>query len=119
MLDVVDAQAELRHLHGRLRAEVDEQRRLTLDDDEVALEHPGRECGTNTERDDAQVAVSRERQLPFVAPDTDTGGDEGGLVYTEIEFDTLEHGILLPELKGQLQQLLLQLSFDGDIFTTM
>ncbi len=37
--DVVDRQAELRHLHRGLGAEVDEQRRVSFHDDEVRLEH--------------------------------------------------------------------------------
>jgi len=91
VLDVVHRPSELSQLQRRLGAEIHEQRGLTLDDDDVGLEHLVREGGTDAEEDDPQVTVGGQRQRVLVLPDPDPRGDEFRLVRSQIQFNTVEH----------------------------
>ncbi len=91
MLHVVHREAELGHLVRRLRAEIDEQRRVPLHDDEITLKHLGGEGGPDAERHHSQLAVlGGERQLVLIAPHADAGSDELGSICAEIQFRSLE-----------------------------
>jgi len=95
VLDVVHRAPEFRQLQRRLGTEIDEQRRLALDDDDVGLEHLRREGRADAQEDDAQVTVGGQRELAVVLPDADARGEEFGLVFTQIELNALEHDSFL------------------------
>lgn len=83
--DVVDRQAEFGHLDGGLRAQIHEQGRVSLHDDEVRLEHLGRERTSDPQWDNAEMAVGGQGQFFLVAPDAHARGLQFGFVRAQFK----------------------------------
>ena len=91
MLHVMNRETKLRHLQRRLGAQIHEQRRAPLHDDDVRLKHRGGEGGADAEKDDPQMTIGGQRQRAFVLPNPDARCDEMGQVIAQIQFSALEH----------------------------